>query len=142
MKTAIDTNILSSLWLNEDTGPQIVEAMSVAKHAGTLIVSAPVYSESLAHPFYSEQQVLHLYATSGIYVDFSLAEDVWTEAGRRYAKHAVRKRALFQEGSRRILADFVIGAHALLQSDRLMTRDSAFFRRHFPELQLDSIGEG
>jgi len=141
MKTALDTNILSSLWLNEPTGPEIVTAMRAAKQDGMLLVSAPVYSETLAHPFYAEDEVLRFYAKSGIVIDFSLAEAVWTEAGRRYAKHAARKRAPSQERPRRILADFVIGAHALLQSNRLMTRDSAFFRRHFPELPLYSIGE-
>ncbi len=136
MKTALDTNILSSLWLNEPTGPEIVAAMGAAKREGTLLVSPPVYAESLAHPFYAEPEIILFYAKAGIVIDFALSETVWTEAGRRYAKHAARKRTPSPEGPRRILADFVIGAHALLQSNRLMTLDSTFYRRHFSDLAL------
>lgn len=141
MKTALDTNILSSLWLNEPTGPEIVVAMEAAKEVGTLLVSPAVYAESLAHPYYAEPEIILFYARTGIVIDFSLSEAVWTEAGRRYALHAARKRMVSPENPRRILADFLIGAHALLQANRLMTRDSAFFRRNFPELTLYSIGE-
>lgn len=115
--------------------------MTTAKREGTLLVSPPVYAESLAHPFYAEPQIMHFYARSGIVIDFPLPETVWTEAGRRYAMFAARKRTQSMEGPRRILADFVIGAHVLLQCNRLMTLDAAFYRRHFPELRLYPIGE-
>ena len=42
-----------------------------------------------------------------------------------------------QGGSRdRMVADFLIGGHASLQADRLLTRDPRFPRRYFPELPL------
>jgi hypothetical protein len=42
-----------------------------------------------------------------------------------------------QGGSReRMVADFLVGAHASLHADRLLTRDHRFQRRYFPDLRL------
>nr|VFJ63983.1 MAG: hypothetical protein BECKFM1743A_GA0114220_103452 [Candidatus Kentron sp. FM]VFJ64420.1 MAG: hypothetical protein BECKFM1743C_GA0114222_103682 [Candidatus Kentron sp. FM]VFK15030.1 MAG: hypothetical protein BECKFM1743B_GA0114221_103504 [Candidatus Kentron sp. FM] len=37
---------------------------------------------------------------------------------------------------RRIAADFLIGAHAFMQCDRLLSRDSGFFREYFSDVTL------
>jgi predicted nucleic acid-binding protein len=37
---------------------------------------------------------------------------------------------------RRLLVDFVIGAHALLRADRLLTLDTSLYKQDFPDLKI------
>lgn len=59
-----------------------------------------------------------------------------TEAAALRAGH-MNKRFRARGGKReRVVADFLIGAHALLQCDALITRDAGFFRDYFKGLKV------
>ncbi len=136
MRTAIDTNILSALWSKEQLASTVAKRLGAAKAEGALLIAAVVYAELLAYPNATEPFVNQFVADTGMTVDFHLHESVWKEAGRRFARYANRRRKSAPEGPRRLLADFLVGAHALLQADRLMTLDPTRYKQDFPELKL------
>ena len=71
-----------------------------------------------------------------ISVEFDLSQDVWIEAGRRFAEYSKRRRRSGVGEPKRLLVDFLVGAHALLRADRLYTPDASRYKRDFPELDL------
>jgi predicted nucleic acid-binding protein len=136
MRTAIDTNIFSALWSKETLASEIARKLGNAKAEGGLVIGAPVYAELLAYPKATEAFVNGFLADTGILVDFVFPQPVWLEAGRRFARYAKRRRRSARQGPRRLLADFIIGAHALAEADRLMTLDPSRYKQDFAELHL------
>lgn len=136
MRTAIDSNVLTALWSNESVASNAEQSLARAQAEGGLVVGAPVYAELLAHPRITESLLNAFLADTAIDVDFELGRDVWLDAGRRFALYAKRRRRLTHENPKRLLADFIIGSHALTQADRLMTLDARRYERDFPELKL------
>ena len=136
MRTAIDTNVLSALWSKEPLASEIARNLGNAKADGGLVVSAPVYVELLAYPKATESFVNDFLADTGIAVDFEFQQPVWVEVGRRFARHAKRRRQSVHQVPKRLLADFIIGSHALAHADRFMTLDPKRYERDFPELKL------
>jgi predicted nucleic acid-binding protein len=141
MKTALDTNILSAIFMGEPSAPRVRVALNAAKQAGSIVISPPAYAESLANPTGSQDIISAFLQLGGIAIDLPMLDHIWTEAGLRYQRYAAHRRQTFGEHPRRILADFLIGAHALLQADCLMTLDTRYYRQHFPELRIYPIPE-
>jgi predicted nucleic acid-binding protein len=52
--------------------------------------------------------------------------------GAAFAQYRKRR----PEGSRKILADFLIGGHAMAAGAAILTRDPRFFRSYFPTVPL------
>ena len=136
MRTAIDTNILSALWSNEPAAINIAQKLGNARSYGALLVSPVVYAELLAYPKATESFVNGFLSDTGITVDFDIESSVWVDAGRRFAHYANQRRTAGHGARKRLLADFLIGSHALLQADRLMSLDAVRYKQYFPELKL------
>ncbi|EYB68893.1 hypothetical protein DEIPH_ctg014orf0023 [Deinococcus phoenicis] len=69
-------------------------------------------------------------------VDWNTTEAIWQMCGRAYSAYG-RRRARSGGGQpRRILADFLIGAHALSLGATLVTLDDTHYRSAYPTLPL------
>lgn len=137
MTTAIDTNVLVALWDKDDSLNSAAQAALDAAFAqGKLIISGAVFAELLAFPRRSETFVNEFLKDTGITVDWTTDESVWRMAGRAFQNYARRRRRQKTSGPRRILADFVIGAHALQRGHRLLTLDHGIYRAAFPQLRI------
>jgi predicted nucleic acid-binding protein len=136
LRTALDTNILSGLLAPTPQTATIAAHLELCIGEGYLLISPAVYAESLAHPKMNVGLLKPFLAQTGILVDYTLDESIWTEAGLRFAEYAARRRKSSGEFPRRLIADFLIGAHTLARADRLMTYDVGFYKQNFPELVL------
>src|ERR1700687_4710436 len=138
MITAIDTNVFIALW---DKDPVLSGAAQTALDSvfsqGTLVVAAPVFAELIAAPGRSEGFVSSFLEETGIAIDWDLGEPVWRSAGRAFKSYAERRRKQRDSGARRILADFLIGAHAHTRTYRLLTLDEGIYRTAFPTLTIE-----
>ena len=137
MKSALDTNVIISLIGDEPAGAlEAEEILEEARLTGALVICGAVYSELFANPTLTPAILAQFLKDTGIEPEFDTGRQIWHEAGMRYARYSARRRKAKAGPTRRLLADFVIGAHALLHADRLITFDGADFRRDFPELQI------
>jgi predicted nucleic acid-binding protein len=137
MTTAIDTNVIVALW---DRDPRLSSAaqsaLDAALERGTLVTTATVFAELMAAPGRSETFLDSFFKETGINVDWALAEPVWRTAGRAFQSYAARRRKQRDAGPRRILADFLIGAHALEGGHLLLTLDDHLYSTAFPDLTV------
>jgi predicted nucleic acid-binding protein len=140
MTTAIDSNVLVALWNDDDTLNGSARAgLEWALGRGSLVVAAPVFAELLASPEKDEDFMDGFFRQTGIFVDWDMKESIWRAAGGAYRTYAARRKRDRDPGPRRILADFLIGAHALENAYSLLTLDDRIYRPAFPRLTIVAI---
>lgn len=136
MLSAVDTNVISALWSKEPTAHRMAAWLNQARGVGGLVIAAPVHAELQAHPTADKAFIERFLTDTGVRVDVMLDERVWRSAGEAYAAYVARRRDSGGGEPKRLLVDFVVGAHALLEADRLLTLDADRYRTAFPQLAL------
>ncbi len=136
MAIALDTNIPRPVLAGDRRAITLTPLLDGYNASDGLVVCAPVYAELLAGPATTVAELDAFLAATDIVVDFNLSPDVWRGAGLAFHAYAERRIAARDMWPRRILADFVIGMHALLGATALMTLDRAGFAPNFPTLAL------
>jgi len=137
MLTAVDTNILIDvLEADPEFGEISCNALMKASNEGRLLVCDVVWAELFT--LYHGQEEMSREKLSMMQVEFSPLTQKASEIAA-YCWHAYRTRA---GDRRRIAADFLVGAHAMTQSDRLLSRDRGFYRDYFSSLNLVDPSQG
>ena len=154
MITAVDTNVLLDLLIpGADQGEASEQALTRAFQAGAVVISEAVYAELAAQ--FQNREALDLFLNdTGIRLDPSGPESLYL-TGRAWRDYARRRPAGFVCAScgaeqsvecqacgnalrtrQHVIADFLIGSHAMVHADRLLSRDRGYYRTYFPELRL------
>jgi predicted nucleic acid-binding protein len=136
LRSAIDTNVISEIWSAQSRHKEAKSLLSDALSRGAPLICGIVYAELLAHPLVKLAVMESFLEAVGIEVDSSMDRAVWREAGIRYRANAERRRKAKAAAHRKSLADFIVGAHALMRADRLITFNGSDFRTDFPELRI------
>jgi len=133
MITAVDTSILIDI-LEPDPvyGPTSKDSLKRCLREGSILACEVVWAEVVTA--YSHDHENAVEALRQIGIEYSaMSLEAALKAATCWAAH--RERGGMRN---RIVADFLIGGHALVQCDRLLTRDRGFYRGYFTSLRVVS----
>lgn len=126
---AVDSSVLLAIFKGEKSGEAWLNCLLRLRTENPLAACDVVWAE--VAPLFATLPALRT-GMSHIGVHFSpLDEGACFTAGQLFASY--RKRAGARE---RLIADFLIAAHALEHANGLATADDDFMQAHFPRLKI------
>lgn len=155
MITAVDTNVFLALLYGDEHADQSEAELRRVYRDGRVVITPIVYAELAADGHFETTSVLDLFLE-----DFSIqvaepSREAMFRAGDRFreytarrpyghqcpscgTKRTVRCQACGEARTPRqhIAADFLIGGHAIVDCDSLVSFDAAFYETYFPSLTV------
>jgi len=153
--TAVDTNALIALLYEDEHTERSESALRRAYQDGQVVITPIVYTELAADGHFDTVSKLDQFLS-----DFSIqvvepSREALFRAGETFQEYTVRRPDKFQCPScgtkqrvrceechtdltsrQHIAADFLIGGHATVDGDALVSFDTALYETYFPELAV------
>lgn len=129
MITALDSSVILDVLVGDpEHGPASEAALGKARKEGSLILCETVLAEVV--PVLADNDAESLLADWEVNFVPSSRESALMAGGlfRQYLRRGGKRN--------RVLADFLIGAHAKCFADRLLTRDRGYYRDYFKQLDV------
>lgn len=129
MKTAVDSSVLFDIVKGAPGAAAAQAALEAALAQGGVCVCAVVVAE-LGRYFANEQDLRDFLA------DCQIDHDPLNMESALEAARIMRGYARNKGPRERVAPDFLIGAHAMRQTDALLTCDAGFYRQYFEGLTV------
>ncbi len=166
-KYAVDTNVFLNVFKREEPflGASLELFGAANKKKVQLIISEVVFTELLVGVFLSSQprmsrRKLERFLTAAQVQTIPNTTQALEEAARAFSESLRKRGAMFHcprcgklisftcpsckapiYPRERILPDFLVGAHAMVNAESLITRERPIYKAHFPGLKLLSPEE-
>jgi predicted nucleic acid-binding protein len=134
--TAVDSSVVLDVFSGDpEFGAASKAALEAALETGTLVACPVVWAELRAH-FGDQKAFAQAVQAAQIHFDpfdqacSELAGDAWRTYRRRGGTRT------------QLVPDFLVGAHARLRAERLLSRDRGFLRSYFKDLALVDPSRG
>lgn len=132
---SVDTNVIISALSLKDTNHEAARRLLSKYSAEPFVISPVVYAELMASP--GREGIRAFLDRADIPILQEMPLSVWEQAGTAFALYAVQRRN--GRLPRRIIADFVIAAHAVYHNLKMLTFDTTVYETVFPTLVVLDI---
>lgn len=127
----LDSNVILALRFREPKAEAVSRLLDAAAY---LTVCGPVVAELAPRDPHAEDWLQDY----GIDVDWTLGRSVWRRVGELHAGYAARRRESRGGMPRRVVTDYLIGAHAEVSGCPLLTLNPADYSS-FTELEILTV---